>query len=641
MNLAAAVRLARRLHRGEIDEGGEPYVDHLARVAAAVAAGDGDESQQMAAWLHGAGRTGLRPRDLAECGVPRAVIEIISALEPRTPWETPGEQARRIRACPAAALVLRADVADLARPQARAAYRPGTWRYRAGRYRDLLGQAGVPIPDGLSIPEPRSVPDLPGSAADAGPLAQAYLAAAAAGPGSAGTARQQAAELSRLAVQRRFQADPGWVATMAGLAGQRNAFLRATGIRGLAGLAAYQDLIVKALADDSPQVVDAALGSLTTTGGLAGTLAQIAGRPDPAWTWPRRRALRLLIEAGDPRARALLVAALAADGMSVGLDLIKLLEQDPDQQLISALVSQLRGAGRGRAAAAFLLGQLRARPAAGDLAAVLAEDPPDLGLSLACIQALGKLADPGSVPALAAAARHRLAWVRSEALLALSRIDHPAIAQIAFAACEDFDPGVRDRAVRVLAARGGPEATARLLTFCTGPLAPAALRGLARIGDERTVPALTSVFQDSGDRQVRHLAGRALARSARRAPALYTTAQMPPVQVRAVAWVLGEIADSASSMQLSDLLRHRDERVRARAAAALGKIADPRTAPALRAALTDISARVRAAAATALGHLRTPEAAEWLEPSRSDPHPAVRTAANAAIRKLRHARPAP
>ena len=84
MNLAGTRRLALRLHRGEIDDTRHAYVEHLERVAALVAVYGGDEAQQMAAWLHGAGRTGLRPRDLAALGVPGRVVQIVAALTPGT-----------------------------------------------------------------------------------------------------------------------------------------------------------------------------------------------------------------------------------------------------------------------------------------------------------------------------------------------------------------------------------------------------------------------------------------------------------------------------------------------------------------------------------------------------------------------------
>ena len=306
------------------------------------------------------------------------------------------------------------------------------------------------------------------------------------------------------------------------LAAHDDAFLRATAIRCLAGLGGHEQLIVTALSDDSPLVAGAALASVDSAEGLAGALARIAGRLDRGWTRPRRHAVRLLAKAGDPGARAVLVPAMAADGMGLGAGVIKsVLAWEDHRSVIPVLAGQVRSGARGRAAAAYLLGELRAGETAGDLITALAQDPADAQFRVACIEALGKLADPAAVPVLAAQAGHRYPQVRVTALIALARIDHPDVAAIALAAADDFDPDVRDRAIRVLAARGGREATTRLLASCDGPLAPVALRGLARIGDERAVASLTRLFLATADRRVRHLAGRALARSARRAPGLY------------------------------------------------------------------------------------------------------------------------
>jgi HEAT repeat protein len=174
---------------------------------------------------------------------------------------------------------------------------------------------------------------------------------------------------------------------------------------------------------------------------------------------------------------------------------------------------------------------------------------------------------------------------------------------VALEASEDFDPDVREKAVRLLAARGDQRATARLLLFCAGllPLAAAALNGVIRIADQRAVPALRQVFLNSNERRIRPLAGQALARSSRRAGLLHPGWWLTLPQLRAVAWVLGDIGDTTSAPGPCRMLAHRDELVRARAASSLGKIADPEAAHALRAALGDISPRVRASAATAIG----------------------------------------
>jgi hypothetical protein len=176
----------------------------------------------------------------------------------------------------------------------------------------------------------------------AGPLIDAYLAAAAGDPRWAGGRAQIAAALSQIAAHRRHQDDAWWVQKLLSLSGHPDDFLRATAIRGLAGLAGHQDVVVHALADHSPQVVDAALGSLTGTAGLAGILTQIAGRLESAWTWPRRHAVRLLLEAGHPQARDAILAALAADGPGLGHDMLRLPARHADPSVILVLVSQLR-----------------------------------------------------------------------------------------------------------------------------------------------------------------------------------------------------------------------------------------------------------------------------------------------------------
>jgi (p)ppGpp synthase/HD superfamily hydrolase len=50
MTPAGAERLARRLHKYELDESGALYVEHLARLAGLVAEAGGGPRHLMAAW---------------------------------------------------------------------------------------------------------------------------------------------------------------------------------------------------------------------------------------------------------------------------------------------------------------------------------------------------------------------------------------------------------------------------------------------------------------------------------------------------------------------------------------------------------------------------------------------------------------
>jgi HEAT repeat protein len=162
--------------------------------------------------------------------------------------------------------------------------------------------------------------------------------------------------------------------------------------------------------------------------------------------------------------------------MGLGQDMIRALIAVTGRPVVPELIRQLRDTAPGRAAAAFVLGKLRARDAVGDLIKVL-DGEADGFVAAECVRALGKIADPAAVPALVNASRHRLAIVRAAALGALAGFDDPLVAEAALAACDDFDPDVRDGAVRLLACRGDQRAVSRLLSACDGPLAPIALRG--------------------------------------------------------------------------------------------------------------------------------------------------------------------
>jgi HEAT repeat protein len=392
------------------------------------------------------------------------------------------------------------------------------------------------------------------------------------------------------------------------------------------------------LSDPSAMVVSTAIEALepARAGSVTGRLIAIARRPEREWRWARRGAAVTLARAGDSQARDVLLDILASDGMAMGQDFVSRVASSLDHSVAPRLADQFRSGIPGRDGVAFVLGELRARDAVSDLCAVIRDERTGSHLTVTCIVALGKISDPAAVPALVRAARHRDALVRTAALEALTTFGSPQVAEAALAATDDFAPDVRDRAVRLLAARGDRRATSRLLMLCDGPLAPAVLRGLARIADERALPLLRQLFLATTDRRVRVLTGRAIVRSAQGQPQLPLGDWMPLPQLRAAIWVHGEIGSASSVRQLSRLLTHRDELVRARTATALGKVGDPAAAAGLKNALNDISPRVRASAATALGAVGGKQALGWLELLRDDPRPDVRMAATASLRRLTH-----
>ena len=104
--------LARRLHWGQTDKSGRPYIDHPARVAALVRDSGGDWTQVMAAWLHDSIEdTGTTGKDLTLLGVPSTVVILVetlthpSGMSNKDYWE-------RIAAWPRAVLVKQCDIYD-------------------------------------------------------------------------------------------------------------------------------------------------------------------------------------------------------------------------------------------------------------------------------------------------------------------------------------------------------------------------------------------------------------------------------------------------------------------------------------------------------------------------------------------------
>lgn len=169
---------------------------------------------------------------------------------------------------------------------------------------------------------------------------------------------------------------------------------------------------------------------------------------------------------------------------------------------------------------------------------------------------------------------------------------------------------------------------------CDGRHVHTALTGLARLADDSLAPTLVQVLRTTGERRVRKLAGRILAR-------IDTGHHLPghdpdPLVRRVIVWVIGQRADPAYMWTLTNALKDEDELVRSRAATALGRITHEKALPLLTEALRDPRPRVRATAATALGRTAPDGLRSLLADTLADPHLAVRSAAAAALRATAH-----
>lgn len=142
LSLTEVEALARRAHAQQVDKAGEPYVGHLAAVAAGVIARGGDDDQVAAAWLHDSVEDGaVSEQWLREAELSERTRRIVLAVTKRT-GEAPADYAARIRSTPGALLVKEADLAHNADPERLAALDPATAQRLADKYarmRRLLG----------------------------------------------------------------------------------------------------------------------------------------------------------------------------------------------------------------------------------------------------------------------------------------------------------------------------------------------------------------------------------------------------------------------------------------------------------------------------------------------------------------------
>lgn len=136
--VALARTLATEAHAGQIDKAGQPYIGHVARVAAAVR---GDDDAEVVAWLH----------DVAEdCPAFAARIEVFPAplreavhLLNRDAAPDADSYYARIAAHPLALKVKQADLEDNADPQRLAMLDAATAARLHGKYAHARAALGI------------------------------------------------------------------------------------------------------------------------------------------------------------------------------------------------------------------------------------------------------------------------------------------------------------------------------------------------------------------------------------------------------------------------------------------------------------------------------------------------------------------
>jgi len=117
MKILDAFKLASRLHFGQVDKAGRPYIEHLCRVFLRVADRGGDRDQQIAALLHDSIEDKrATARKLLDEGVPVGAVRLIETLS-RGEGVPYFEYVAAVSQDPRASLVKEADLDDNSDPE--------------------------------------------------------------------------------------------------------------------------------------------------------------------------------------------------------------------------------------------------------------------------------------------------------------------------------------------------------------------------------------------------------------------------------------------------------------------------------------------------------------------------------------------
>jgi len=109
---SSARRIAEAAHTGQVDRAGNPYFGHIERVAQAVKAAGGSETQVVAAYLHDVIEdTNTTSAELLDAGVSTAALTLTELLT-RQDEVSYEDYLKQIRSSPDALLIKQCDMAD-------------------------------------------------------------------------------------------------------------------------------------------------------------------------------------------------------------------------------------------------------------------------------------------------------------------------------------------------------------------------------------------------------------------------------------------------------------------------------------------------------------------------------------------------
>lgn len=353
-----------------------------------------------------------------------------------------------------------------------------------------------------------------------------------------------------------------------------------------------------ALKDNVGDVAEAAARALKELGAAAADAAPILLEAAHGKSPGLRQAAFEALAASDIAPLPMLIRELKCEQETIrrwAHESLKRAGRDAAPLLVETLKDP---APRLRAAAARLLGDLRALDAVGALIAAARDSDPDVQASVRSALMLFGDVDPKLLFDVLRSGDAALSgW-------AVNGLEHAGPAAVPLLVEGANDKRTRRLCVEILLRRGADAAVPILKAELADPDGERlwAARHLASLGGEPADAALAYFVNDfkSGGRTA---AAELRAIGSRAVPSLkpLLDGRDDALRLRVVA-LLGDIGPAAAdaTTSLIDVLRDRDPALREAAARALGKVGAPEAAPALLAALNDTEHAVRVAATEAL-----------------------------------------